>query len=162
MGAEAAVHCEALHARMHRLILYPGFLDPERCRHLVKTAAARLAPSGLALRKTEGPQETECVSLLPVPHPTPRRVPLTCCAGAMLPSSTRVEGVMPRCTWVPCQAAVAAVTGDFGRPGPGQRMQRHGSRAGLVWGRDRLGRIRGGARGPLPRCFERACARRGG
>lgn len=42
------------------MVLYPAFIDPERCRHLVKTAQARLAPSGLALRKTEGPQETEC------------------------------------------------------------------------------------------------------
>ena len=43
-----------------RMILFPAFIDPERCQHLVKTAQARLAPSGLALRKTEGPQETEC------------------------------------------------------------------------------------------------------
>lgn len=44
-----------------RIILYPGFIDPERCAHFVKIAKARLAPSGLALRKTEGPQETENV-----------------------------------------------------------------------------------------------------
>ncbi len=49
----------------HRTILYPGFIDPERCAHFVKIAKARLAPSGLALRKTEGPQETECD---PLPH----------------------------------------------------------------------------------------------
>ena len=42
-----------------RIILYPGFIDPERCAHFKKIAKARLAPSGLALRKTEGPQETE-------------------------------------------------------------------------------------------------------
>lgn len=42
-----------------RIILYPGFIDPERCKHFVKVAKARLAPSGLALRTTEGPQETE-------------------------------------------------------------------------------------------------------
>ncbi len=52
---------------MCRMVLYPGFLDPERCRHLVKTAQARLAPSGLALRKVDGPQETECA--FPPLHP---------------------------------------------------------------------------------------------
>ncbi len=45
----------------HRIILYPGFIDPERCKHFVKIAKARLAPSALALRKTEGPQEIEYV-----------------------------------------------------------------------------------------------------
>ncbi len=49
------------------MILFPGFIDPERCQHLVKTAQARLAPSGLALRKTEGPQETECAPLHAAP-----------------------------------------------------------------------------------------------
>lgn len=44
-----------------RIILYPGFIDPDRCKHFVKLAKARLAPSGLALRTTEGPQDTECV-----------------------------------------------------------------------------------------------------
>ncbi|KAK9906518.1 hypothetical protein WJX75_003233 [Coccomyxa subellipsoidea] len=44
-----------------RIILYPGFIDPDRCKHFVKLAKARLAPSGLALRTTEGPQDTENV-----------------------------------------------------------------------------------------------------
>lgn len=48
-------------AVLHRIILYPGFIDPERCKHFVKIAKARLAPSALALRKTEGPQEIEYV-----------------------------------------------------------------------------------------------------
>lgn len=33
------------------LPLSPGFMDDERAEHIVKIADARLAPSGLALRK---------------------------------------------------------------------------------------------------------------
>lgn len=57
------------------MILFPGFIDPERCQHLVKTAQARLAPSGLALRKTEGPQETECAPHTSTPGPIDRTWP---------------------------------------------------------------------------------------
>lgn len=34
-----------------RSYLYAGFIDAERADHVVKMAKARLAPSGLALRK---------------------------------------------------------------------------------------------------------------
>ncbi|CAK0751918.1 hypothetical protein CVIRNUC_002105 [Coccomyxa viridis] len=44
-----------------RIILFPGFIDEERCAHFIKLAKARLAPSALALRKTEEDQETEDV-----------------------------------------------------------------------------------------------------
>jgi hypothetical protein len=42
-----------------RIILYPGFIDEERCAHFVKLAKARLAPSALALRQTDEDQVTE-------------------------------------------------------------------------------------------------------
>eukprot|EP01024_Parvocaulis_polyphysoides_P024643 TRINITY_DN2252_c0_g2_i1.p1 TRINITY_DN2252_c0_g2~~TRINITY_DN2252_c0_g2_i1.p1 ORF type:complete len:324 (-),score=54.98 TRINITY_DN2252_c0_g2_i1:443-1414(-) len=38
-----------------RVILYPNFLDAERCDHIIKTAQQRLAPSGVAWRKGEKP-----------------------------------------------------------------------------------------------------------
>ncbi|CAL5227680.1 g10688 [Coccomyxa viridis] len=44
-----------------RIILFPGFIDEQRCAHFVKLAKARLAPSALAMRKTEEDQETEDV-----------------------------------------------------------------------------------------------------
>ena len=44
---------------VRRIILFPGFIDEERCAHFIKLAKARLAPSALALRKTEEDQETE-------------------------------------------------------------------------------------------------------
>ena len=34
-----------------RAYLFPGFMDAERADHVIKMAKARLAPSGLALRK---------------------------------------------------------------------------------------------------------------
>jgi hypothetical protein len=35
----------------HDLSVWAGFMDDERADHIVKMAKARLAPSGLALRK---------------------------------------------------------------------------------------------------------------
>jgi prolyl 4-hydroxylase len=36
-----------------RAVYFPGFLDPERCQHIIGLASKHLAPSGLALRKGE-------------------------------------------------------------------------------------------------------------
>ena len=46
--AEAQSRCSSSARRSY---LYPGFIDAERADHVVKMAKARLAPSGLALRK---------------------------------------------------------------------------------------------------------------
>ena len=46
-----------------RSYLYPGFIDAERADHVVKMAKARLAPSGLALRKGDRAEDQRCVQL---------------------------------------------------------------------------------------------------
>jgi len=41
-----------------RAVFFPGFLDKERCEHIIALASKHLAPSGLALRKGESAENT--------------------------------------------------------------------------------------------------------
>ncbi len=50
-AAPPVQHSDAASSLTRRSYLYPGFIDAERADHVIKMAKARLAPSGLALRK---------------------------------------------------------------------------------------------------------------
>ncbi len=59
--------CSAFRASRRRVLphtrrsyLYPGFIDAERADHVIKMAKARLAPSGLALRKGDRAEDQRC------------------------------------------------------------------------------------------------------
>ena len=55
-----------LTACMHRMYLFPRFLDPERAEHVVQMARSRLAPSALALRKGDKEAEKMYVRMCPL------------------------------------------------------------------------------------------------
>jgi len=40
------------------MYLFPGFIDDERCDHVVKIASDKLGPSGLAYRKNDDPNNS--------------------------------------------------------------------------------------------------------
>lgn len=44
-----------------RMYLFPGFIDDERCDHVVKIASDKLGPSGLAYRKNDDPNNSRDV-----------------------------------------------------------------------------------------------------
>ena len=55
-----------LTACIHRMYLFPRFLDPERAEHVVQLARSRLAPSALALRKGDKEAEKSYVPMCPL------------------------------------------------------------------------------------------------